>query len=85
MEYDPAGGNEFLMELPDLESATVVAVTENAFIPLNFEDPNTGEAIGWEYDAIEEMCRRLNCEVEWNLISFDAMIQSVGDGQFDIG
>ncbi len=72
-------------ELPDLGGRVIQAVTENAFIPLNFEDPVTGKAVGWEYDAVEEMCRRLNCTVEWNLISFDAMIQAVGDGQFDIG
>jgi ABC-type amino acid transport substrate-binding protein len=72
-------------ELPDLEGRIIQAVTENAFIPLNFEDPATGKAVGWEYDAIEEICRRLNCEVEWQLISFDAMIQAVSDGQFDVG
>jgi ABC-type amino acid transport substrate-binding protein len=72
-------------ELPDLEGQVIQAVTENAFPPLNFEDATTGKAVGWEYDAIEEMCRRLNCTVEWNLISFDAMIASVGDGQFDVG
>jgi ABC-type amino acid transport substrate-binding protein len=72
-------------ELPDLGGITIQAVTENAFIPLNFEDPATGKAVGWEYDAVEEICRRLNCVVEWNLIGFDAMIAAVGDGQFDVG
>jgi polar amino acid transport system substrate-binding protein len=33
-------------ELPDLGGRTVIAVTENAYLPLNFADPKTGEGIG---------------------------------------
>ncbi|MBH0239686.1 transporter substrate-binding domain-containing protein [Methylobrevis albus] len=72
-------------ELPDLGGRTVVAVTENAYTPLNFADPATGEGIGWEYDAFNEIAKRLNFKVEWKLSSWDAMIQSVRDGQFDVG
>ncbi|HTO27830.1 MAG TPA: basic amino acid ABC transporter substrate-binding protein, partial [Devosia sp.] len=32
--------------LPDLGGRTIVAVTENAYVPLNFADPATGEGIG---------------------------------------
>ncbi|GAB4571038.1 MAG: hypothetical protein Kow0077_06610 [Anaerolineae bacterium] len=83
--YDPSGGNEFLADLPDLEGRTVVAVTENGYLPLNFEDPRTGESMGWEYEAMEEICARLNCTVEWNLLGWDAMIPAVAEGQYDIG
>ena len=72
-------------QLPDLGGRTVVAVTENAYTPLNFADPATGEGIGWEYDAFNEIARRLNLEVEWRLSSWDTMIQAVRDGQFDVG
>jgi polar amino acid transport system substrate-binding protein len=73
------------LRLPDLGGRTVVAVTENAYTPLNFVDPATGEAVGWEYDAVNEICRRLNCVVDWQLSSWDAMIPAVKDGQFDVG
>jgi polar amino acid transport system substrate-binding protein len=72
-------------ELPDLGGRTVKAVTENAYVPLNFADPKTGEGIGWEYDAFNEIARRLNLKVEWNLASWDTMIQAVREGQFDVG
>jgi polar amino acid transport system substrate-binding protein len=72
-------------ELPDLAGRTIVAVTENAYTPLNFADPKTGEGIGWEYDAVNEIARRLNAKVEWKLSSWDTMIQAVREGQFDIG
>ena len=72
-------------ELPDLQGRTIVAVTENAYTPLNFADPATGKGIGWEYDAINEIAKRLNAKVDWQLSSWDTMIQAVHDGQFDVG
>jgi polar amino acid transport system substrate-binding protein len=60
-------------------------VTENAYYPLNFADPKTGEGIGWEYDAINEIGKRLNAKIEWNLSSWDVMIESVKNGEFDVG
>ena len=71
--------------LPDLGGRTIVAVTENAYVPLNFADPATGEGIGFEYDLFNEIATRLNAEVDWELSSWDVMIQAVRDGQFDIG
>lgn len=72
-------------ELPDLGGRTIKAVTENAYTPLNFADPKSGEGIGWEYDAVNEIARRLNLKVEWGLSSWETMIQAVREGQFDIG
>ncbi|WP_304222109.1 transporter substrate-binding domain-containing protein [Gracilinema caldarium] len=71
--------------LPDLKGRTIRAVTENAYTPLNFVDPKTGKAMGWEYDATEEIARRLNAKVEWHITSWDTMIQAIRDGQFDVG
>jgi polar amino acid transport system substrate-binding protein len=72
-------------ELPDLGGRTVKAVTENAYVPLNFADPKTGDGIGWEYDAFNEIAKRLNLKVDWSLASWDTMIQAVREGQFDVG
>jgi polar amino acid transport system substrate-binding protein len=71
--------------LPDLKGRKVVAVTGNDYTPLNFIDPKTGEAVGWEYDAVNEIGRRLNCQIEWKVSSWDTMIAAVHDGQFDVG
>ena len=71
--------------LPDLAGREIVAVTENAYVPLNFADPATGEGIGFEYDLFNEIAERLNATVKWELTSWDVMIQAVRDGQFDVG
>jgi len=72
-------------DLPDLGGRTVVIVTENAYPPLQFVDPKTGDAIGWEYDAVSEIAKRLNFTAEYQNTSWDAMIQAVSDGQYDMG
>ena len=71
--------------LPDLGERSIKAVTENAYFPLNFADPKTNEGIGLEYDVINEIAKRLNAKVEWNLSAWDVMIEAVRTGQFDIG
>ncbi|CAJ1391400.1 unnamed protein product [Effrenium voratum] len=80
-----AASGAMAMDLPDLEGRTITVVTENAYPPLQFLDPSTGEQIGWEYDAMEEIGKRLNATIEYQNISWDAMIQAVSDGQYDVG
>src|SRR6201991_1236308 len=72
-------------DLPNLGGKTVVVVTENAYPPLQFIDPKPGKQIGWEYDAMNEIAKRLNFNVQYQNTSWDAMIQAVSDGQYNIG
>lgn len=81
----PAAATPAASSLPDLGGRTVVAVTGNDYVPLNFVDPATGKSVGWEYDAVNEICRRLNCKVQWEVTAWDAMIEAVRQGQFDVG
>lgn len=71
--------------LPDLGGQEVVVVTENAYPPLQFLDPVSGLAIGWEYDALEILAERLNFIPVIQNISWDAMIPAVSGGQYDMG
>ena len=81
----PASAVNVVYDLPDLEGRVIAAAVANDYTPLQYVDPATGEAVGWEYDAVEEMCRRLNCVVEWQASSWDAMIPAIAAGQFDVG
>ena len=81
----PAAEVAKTLRLPDLEGRTVVAVTGNDYTPLNFVDPASGKSVGWEYDAVNEICRRLNCVVDWQVTAWDTMISAVQEGQFDVG
>lgn len=77
--------NGFAADLPDLKGREVVVATENAYPPLQFVNPKNGEAMGWEYDAMEELAKRLNFTLVIENTSWDAMIPAVSEGQYDIG
>ena len=74
----------FAQDLPDLAGKEIVVVTENAYPPLQFLDKE-GKAVGWEYDAMAEIARRLNATVTYQNTSWDAMIPAVAEGQYDLG
>lgn len=70
--------------VPDLGGRTISVAIENAYIPFNFIDPATNQATGWDYEALAEMCRRLNCTLEYHQIGWDNMIAAVAAGQYDM-
>ena len=70
--------------LPDMAGREIVVVTENAYPPLQFLD-KSGAAVGWEYDAMAEMAKRLNMTVKYENTSWDAMIPAVSEGQYEMG
>lgn len=70
--------------LEDLDGREVTVAVENAYLPFNYIDAETGEAGGWDYAAIDEICARLNCVPVHKPFDWDPMIQAVADGQFDM-
>jgi polar amino acid transport system substrate-binding protein len=70
--------------LVDLECREVTVAVENAYLPFNFIDSKTGKAGGWDYEVIPEICTRLHCTPVFQEVSWDAMIQSVADGLYDV-
>ena len=74
----------YAQDLPDMAGKEIVIVTENAYPPLQFTD-KSGAAVGWEYDAVAEIAKRLNLVVKYENTSWDAMIPAVSEGQFDMG
>lgn len=70
--------------LPDLKGREIVVVTENAYPPLQFID-RSGQAVGWEYDAMAEIAKRINAKVSYQNSSWDAMIPAVSAGEYDLG
>lgn len=72
------------MELPDLEGQTITVAVENAYPPFNYIDERSGEAVGWDYDTINEICRRINCVPEYIETSWEGMIVAVSNGEFDM-
>jgi polar amino acid transport system substrate-binding protein len=72
-------------DLPDLEGREIVVAVENLYLPFQFEEATTGEVMGFEYDLFDELCARLNCTPVYEYTSWDVMITSVSEAQFDMG
>jgi polar amino acid transport system substrate-binding protein len=72
-------------DLPDLGGKTVTVGVENAYLPFNYINPDTGDGAGWDYDAWNAICEKLNCKVEFKEAAWEGMIQAVGDGTYDAG
>jgi len=71
-------------ELPDLEGRVVTVAVENAYTPFNFINEETGEAEGWDYDAVNHICGLLNCTPEYIEAGWEGMIVAVQNGEFDM-
>lgn len=83
---DTEGGAEVAEsgDLPDLGGREITVAVENAYLPFNYIDPATGEAAGWDYEAINAVCELLNCTPVFVEAAWEGMIQAVADGQFDM-
>jgi polar amino acid transport system substrate-binding protein len=71
-------------ELPDLGGREVTILLENAYLPFNYIDPETGEGIGWDYDAWAIICERLNCVPVFVEVAWDGMIVAIANGEYDV-
>ncbi|MDE2819284.1 MAG: transporter substrate-binding domain-containing protein [Chloroflexota bacterium] len=72
------------MMLPDLGGRNVVVAVDNAYIPFSFIDQDSGEAMGWDYDVLGEICLRLNCTTEWIETGWEGLIVAVSQGEYDV-
>ena len=67
----------------DLDGRTVRVAVENAYPPYNFIPEGATEGEGWDYDAWNEICSRLNCTAEFVEAGWPAVIVETGQGQYD--
>jgi len=69
---------------PDLGGKTVTVAVENAYPPFNMIDQNTNEGVGWDYDALREICKRINCVPEFKQAAWDGIFPAMEAGEFDM-
>ncbi len=69
---------------PDLGGRDVTVAVENAYVPFNYVRRDNGKAEGWDYDALAEICKRVNCKPAFKEREWDGMILAVSKGEFDV-
>jgi polar amino acid transport system substrate-binding protein len=70
--------------VPDLGGKTVTVAVENAYPPFNKIDEATNEGVGWDYDTVREICKRLNCVPEFKEAAWDGIFPAMEAGEFDM-
>ena len=70
-------------DITDLGGATVVVAVENAYPPFNFIDEATGEAVGWDYDAVRAICELINCVPDFQEAAWDGIFPAMEAGEYD--
>ncbi|MCP4362737.1 MAG: amino acid ABC transporter substrate-binding protein, partial [Chloroflexi bacterium] len=70
-------------DMNDLGGREVTIAVENAYLPFNYIDPETGDPTGWDYVVWDEICALINCVPVYIEAGWEGMIQAVSDGQYD--
>jgi polar amino acid transport system substrate-binding protein len=65
------------------EADTVIVAVENAYPPFNYIDEETGEAVGWDYDTVREICERIDCVPEFKEAAWDGIFPAMQAGEYD--
>ena len=79
---DDSGGGEPI-EGSDLGGRTVTVGVENAYLPFNYVLAGETEGQGWDYDAWNDICERLNCVAEFVEAGWPQVIDQVAQGDLD--
>jgi polar amino acid transport system substrate-binding protein len=78
------GGGQAQTGLPDLGGRTITVAVENAYPPFNNIDATSGQAVGWDYDTVREICRRINCVAEFRQAAWDGIFPAMAAGEYDM-
>lgn len=69
----------------DLNCREITIAVENAYLPFNYIEVQTGLPGGWDYEAWTNLCTLLHCTPVFKETGWDGLIQSVSDGLYDVG
>ncbi len=67
------------------ETKVIKVGTDPTWPPYQMLDEQTQKIVGFEVDIANECAKRLGLTIEWNDVSFGDIIQSVQQGQLDMG
>jgi len=80
----PSQGGSHTAGLPDLGGKTITVAVENAYPPFNNIDEATNKAVGWDYDTVAEICKRINCVPEFKQSAWDGIFPAMQAGEYDM-
>jgi polar amino acid transport system substrate-binding protein len=70
--------------MPDLKGKTITVAVENQYPPFNSIDQTTNKGVGWDYDTVIEICKRINCVPEFKQAAWDGIFPAMAAGEYDM-
>ena len=70
--------------LTDLGGKTITVAVENAYPPFNSIDESTNQGVGWDYDTVNEICKRINCTPDFKQAAWDGIFPAMQAGEYDM-
>lgn len=70
--------------ITNLAGKKITVAVENAYPPFNMIDQKTNEGVGWDYDTVREICKRLNCVPEFKQAAWDGIFPAMAAGEYDM-
>jgi polar amino acid transport system substrate-binding protein len=70
--------------LPDLAGRTITVAVENAYPPFNSIDEASGQGVGWDYDTVNEICKRINCVPDYKQAAWDGIFPAMAANEYDV-
>lgn len=80
----PSTGGSAEAGLPDLGGKTITVAVENAYPPFNSIDEASGQGVGWDYDTVNEICKRVNCVPEYKQAAWDGIFPAMAANEYDV-
>jgi polar amino acid transport system substrate-binding protein len=68
----------------DLGGKSITVAVENAYPPFNTIDEASGEGVGWDYDVVREICKRIDCVPEFKEAAWDGIFPAMEAGEYDM-
>jgi polar amino acid transport system substrate-binding protein len=68
----------------DLNGRELRIAVENAYPPFNFVSEDTGEGIGWDYDACRAMCEVIDCRPVFVEVPRGTIVEGVAAREYDM-
>ncbi len=70
--------------MPDLKGKTITVALENQYPPFNSIDEATNKGVGWDYDTVTEICKRINCVPQFKQAAWDGIFPAMQAGEYDM-
>lgn len=69
----------------DSDGKVYTVATDNAYVPFEYLDEESGELVGFDIDLINALAEEAGIEIEIETLEFAGIVAGLGSGKFDIG